>query len=86
VSNTWISPTDLAAETGTSRWTIYDAIRDGRLRAFRYGRKEFQIRREDADRYIETCRVKPRPIVHRGGRLPREHHGEVFEIARRLIR
>ena len=80
-----LTPAELAAECNVTRWLIYDEIKSGRLTAYRFGRRELRIRREDADAWIESCRVRRKVTVLRG-RLPKEHPGELMEIARRSLR
>jgi excisionase family DNA binding protein len=48
----------VAAELGIHELSVYRAIKEGRLRAVRFGRKNFAIQREDL---VEYVRNHPRP-------------------------
>ena len=46
-----VSPTRAAHELAISRWSVYELIRKGRLRAVQYGRRKM-IRRQELERFI----------------------------------
>lgn len=46
-----VSPTRAAHELAISRWSVYQLMREGRLRAVQYGRRKM-IRRQELERFI----------------------------------
>jgi excisionase family DNA binding protein len=47
---------EVAEELNISRMSVYRAIHDGVLKAYRHGRL-YRVRRADLDEYIEFCEV-----------------------------
>lgn len=59
----WMSTEEAAAELGITTRTLYRAVDDGRLTAYRFGRV-IRFRPEDIETYMESCRIKPGSIAN----------------------
>ena len=55
----WLTPKDAAGVLGVSVKTVRRLYESGELPAFKVSTR-VQIRREDANAYLESCRVEPR--------------------------
>ena len=70
----WLTPKDAAGVLGVSLKTVRRLYESGELPAFKVSTR-VQIRREDADAYLESCRVEPRKRVHHDGQSSKRGPG-----------
>lgn len=54
----WYEPIDFELLLKTSRTTVLREIHDGRLKAFRLGRRKWRIRGDWAKQYLDSVGVK----------------------------
>src|SRR5688572_9009978 len=80
----WLTTPQAAAELGVSASTVRRLIRLKRLAATRPALRDFRISRDALDSYKAKCRVRPAPVTHRVGRLPKRDVGSLMELARVL--
>ena len=53
-SQQWLTPEEVAGIMGVHINTVYNLLRDNRLRGSKVGPKTWRIKREEIDRYYES--------------------------------
>ena len=59
----WLNTQEAAAHLGVTVRTLYRAIDEGRLTAYRMGRV-IRIQRPDLEQFLESSRIQPGELVH----------------------
>ena len=59
----WMNTQEAAAHLGITVRTLYRAIDEGKLIAYRMGRV-IRIQKPDLDQYLESSRIQPGELVH----------------------
>ena len=59
----WMNTQEAAAHLGITVRTLYRAIDEGKLTAYRMGRV-IRIQKPDLDAYLEASRIQPGELVH----------------------
>lgn len=59
----WLSVEQAGAKLGLTTRTVYRAINDGGLAAYRFGRV-IRIQAQDVERYLEGARIRPGDLDH----------------------
>lgn len=59
----WMNTQEAAAHLGVTVRTLYRAIDEGKLTAYRMGRV-IRIQKPDLDAYLEASRIQPGELVH----------------------
>lgn len=59
----WLNTQEAAAHLGITVRTLYRAIDEGKLTAYRMGRV-IRVQKPDLQAYLETSRIQPGELVH----------------------